>query len=120
VGRTQDGKVPGGRTHFPDPVYYDFLQTDVTRELITCRVCRFDLRARKDDSLALQLRRVSHHGRNIFPTQRWIEPQDLITGLVGRKVIQHHGRHDARAFDARLATAEQKAARAKARFRYVR
>lgn len=26
-------------------------------------------------------------------------------GLVGRKVIQHHGRHDARAFDAGLAMA---------------
>ena len=34
------------------------------------------LRARQDDSHARLLRRVSHHGRNILPTQRWKEPQD--------------------------------------------
>lgn len=58
--RTQDGKVHLAACAFPDSVYYDFLQTDVTRELITCRICRpLRLRARRDDSLARQLRRVS-------------------------------------------------------------
>jgi hypothetical protein len=36
---------------------------------------------RQDDSLARQLRRVSRHGCNILPTQRRIEPQDLIGGI---------------------------------------